>query len=129
LSEEISGLLIAAKRGYMAIAPATRDGGTNALAIPRPEQLTPCFGPQSFARHIGAANQMGIKPKVVLNERLGLDIDQPCDLFKFLDRKTVTATDRYLRSIGLPDLRCESSFNATTAGTFGSTSRSLRPAM
>lgn len=117
LSQDISGLLVAAKRGHIAIVPATRDGGTNALAISRPEQLKPCFGVQSFAHHVSAANQIGIKPKVVLNERLGLDIDQPGDLFQFLDRQTVTATDRYLRSIGVLERRRDVAFTVGTADT------------
>lgn len=117
LSEDLSGLLAAAKWGCMVIVPATRDGGTNALAIGRPEQLEPCFGPQSFGRHVNAANQIGIKPKVVLNERLGLDIDQPCDLFQFMDRKTTTATDRYLRSIDVSERRRNPAFTAAVADT------------
>lgn len=131
LSEDLSGLLAAAKRGCMAIVPATRDGGTNALAISRPEQLEPCFGAESFARHIDAAHRIGIKPKVVLNERLGLDIDQPGDLFQFLDRKTATATDRYLRSIGVSERRSDTAFTmtATDASIREPDSRFLRLAM
>jgi 2-phospho-L-lactate guanylyltransferase len=101
LSDNISGLLAAVEGEGIAIAPATRDGGTNALAISRPGQLEPCFGVQSFARHVRAANQLGIKPKIVQSARLGLDIDEPCDLFQFLAQKTSTATDSYLRSIGV----------------------------
>lgn len=118
LSEDISGLLAAAERGCVAIVPATRDGGTNALAISRPEQLEPCFGTHSFTRHVSAANQIGIKPKVVLNERLGLDIDQPGDLFRFLDRETATATDRYLRSIGVPERRRDAVLAVAAADVF-----------
>lgn len=118
LSEDISGLLVAAERGCVAIVPATRDGGTNALAISRPEQLEPCFGTHSFTRHVSAANQIGIKPKVVLNERLGLDIDQPGDLFRFLDRETATATDRYLRSIGVPERRRDAVLAVAAADAF-----------
>lgn len=115
LSEDISGLLAALKRGYMAIVPATRDGGTNALAINLPGQLELCFGAQSFARHVSAANQIGIKPKVVLNGRIGLDIDQPEDLFHFLQRNTATATDRYLRSIGAPERWHDAAFAVAPA--------------
>lgn len=117
LSADISSLLSAVKRGFIAIVPATRDGGTNALAISEPEQLEPCFGVQSFARHVSAANRIGIRPKVMLNERLGLDIDRPGDLFQFLDRKAVTTTDRYLRSIGVPERRGDTAFTLTTADT------------
>lgn len=115
LSRDLAGLLAAAERGCVSVVPATRDGGTNALAMSRPGQLEPCFGMQSFARHVSAANQIGIKPKVVLSERLGLDIDQPCDLFQFLARKTSTATDRYLRSIGVPERQSDPAFTVAMA--------------
>jgi len=102
-NEDISTLLDIAERGCVAIVPAPRDGGTNALALDWPERLEPCFGAQSFTRHVAAANHAGIKPVVVLNTRLGLDLDQPGDLFRYLDLRTSTATDRYLRSIALPE--------------------------
>lgn len=100
-SEDVSMLLDIAARGRVVIVPAPRDGGTNALAFDSPVRLEPCFGFQSFVRHIAAANRAGIKPAVVPSLRLGLDIDQPHDLFRFLDLRTSTATDRYLRAIDL----------------------------
>lgn len=99
--ETILTLLDIAACGRVAIVPATRDGGTNALALDSPDRLGSCFGSRSFARHIIAANDAGVKPVVVPNARLGLDIDQPDDLFRFLDLRTSTATDRYLRALGL----------------------------
>jgi 2-phospho-L-lactate guanylyltransferase len=105
MSEDIAALLGIVERGCVAIVPAPRDGGTNALAFDRPERIEPCFGPQSFVRHVASANRAGIKPAVVLNTRLGLDLDQPGDLFRFLDLRTSTATDRYLHAIALPQRR------------------------
>lgn len=98
---DIATVLAAARRGRIALAPASRDGGTNVLALDRTGRIVPCFGPDSFARHIGAANAARIRPVVVRNQRLGLDLDEPDHLVAFLDLATSTRTDGYLRSLGL----------------------------
>lgn len=101
LPADIAALFAAVKKAGVAIAPAPRDGGTNALACDVPGRIAPCFGPESFARHIQAANRGGIRPVVVVNGRLGLDLDEPRHLVEFLDSRTQTRTDTYLRSLGL----------------------------
>ncbi|MET4329157.1 2-phospho-L-lactate guanylyltransferase [Bradyrhizobium sp. i1.15.2] len=101
LSEDVSTLLQAAQGDAVVIVPAPRDGGTNAVAFSLARPLQPCFGPDSFARHIAAADRLGIKPILCSNARIGLDLDAPADLFNFLELNTTTATDRYLRSIDL----------------------------
>jgi 2-phospho-L-lactate guanylyltransferase len=98
---DIAALFSAAERSRIALAPAPEDGGTNALACDAAGRIAPCFGPDSFARHIEAANAAGIRPAVLLNQRLGLDLDEPRHLMLFLDRATSTQTDAYLRSLGL----------------------------
>lgn len=101
LPADIAALFAAVRKTGVAIAPAPRDGGTNALACDVPGRITPCFGPESFARHIQEANRGGIRPVVVMNGRLGLDLDEPRHLVEFLDSCTQTRTDTYLRSLGL----------------------------
>lgn len=103
LPADIAALFAAVKKAGVAIAPAPRDGGTNALACDVPGRIAPCFGPESFTRHIQAANRSGIRPVVVVNSRLGLDLDEPRHLVEFLDSRTQTRTDAYLRSLGLND--------------------------
>ncbi|WP_271610483.1 2-phospho-L-lactate guanylyltransferase [Bradyrhizobium sp. CCBAU 21359] len=105
LSEDVSTLLQAAEANAVVIVPAPRDGGTNAVAFTLARPLQPCFGPDSFARHMAAADRLGIEPIVCRNARIGLDLDAPADLFDFLDLNTSTATDRYLRSINLAQRR------------------------
>ncbi|MET4803921.1 2-phospho-L-lactate guanylyltransferase [Bradyrhizobium sp. LB11.1] len=101
LSEDVSTLLQAAQGDAVVIVPAPRDGGTNAVAFTLARPLQACFGPDSFARHIAAADRLGIDPILCRNARIGLDLDAPADLFDFLNLNTTTATDRYLRSINL----------------------------
>jgi len=100
-SVDIEALLAASRKSGVAIAPALHDGGTNALACDGPGRIAPCFGPSSFARHIQAANRNGLRPVVVPNGRLGLDLDEPHHLAEFLARRTDTRTDAYLRSLQL----------------------------
>jgi 2-phospho-L-lactate guanylyltransferase len=101
LPADIAALFAAVRKAGVAIAPAPRDGGTNALAYDVLGRIEPCFGPESFARHIQAANRSGIRPVVVANGRLGLDLDEPNHLAEFLCSHTQTLTDAYLRSLGL----------------------------
>lgn len=103
ISADIVALISAAERSRVALAAAPEDGGTNALACDRAGRISPCFGPDSFARHVAAANASGIRPAILLNQRLGLDLDEPHHLMQFLDRETSTQTDAYLRSLVLEE--------------------------
>lgn len=109
---DIAAVLAAARRGQVALVPASQDGGTNALALDRIGRIVPCFGPGSFARHVGVAGAAGIRPVVVQNRHLGLDLDEPDHLFAFLDLATPTHTDGYLRALGLEARRGSESGHA-----------------
>jgi 2-phospho-L-lactate guanylyltransferase len=67
-------------------APATvivpsRDGdGTNALLRTPPALFPSHFGPGSFAKHLGEAEQHGAHIKILRNEKLETDIDDWDDL-------------------------------------------------
>lgn len=102
---DVAALLSATERSYVALAAAPEDGGTNALACDAVGRILPCFGPDSLARHVAAANASGIRPLVLLNRRLGLDLDEPHHLMQFLDLATSTQTDAYLRSLKLEGRR------------------------
>lgn len=102
-SVDIESLLAASRKSGVAIAPALYDGGTNALACDSPGRIPPCFGPDSFSRHVRAANQVGLRPVIVMNARLGLDLDEPAQLVEFLAMHTDTHSDSYLRSLRLTD--------------------------
>jgi 2-phospho-L-lactate guanylyltransferase len=115
---DIVALFAAAERAQVALAPAPEDGGTNALACREVGRIAPCFGPNSFARHIATANAVGIRPVVLLNQRLGLDIDEPHHLRTFLERATSSQTDRYLRTLNL-GARSETSMGVTFPAGIG----------
>ena len=113
---DLAALFAAAQRMQVALAPAPEDGGTNALACDAVGRIAPCFGPDSFARHIAAANAAGIRPAVLLNQRLGLDLDEPHHLQAFLERSTPSRTDGYLRGL---ELGARNHMSAASAGAAG----------
>ena len=66
-----SGLVIVADR---------HGTGTNALVLSPPDAIEPSFGPDSFARHVGAAEAAQVPHRVVEIPGLALDVDTPGDL-------------------------------------------------
>lgn len=100
-SQDIHELFVAAKAHDVALAPASADGGTNGLALSSPSLMGPCFGIASFARHIEAAQSIGLSPAFVNNIRFGLDIDEPARLSEFLSIGGGTHAGRYLNAIGI----------------------------
>jgi 2-phospho-L-lactate guanylyltransferase len=72
------------KQAAVTLVPAGADGGTNALVCSPPDALPPCFGPDSFRRHVALAQQLGMQPCVLSLARLSRDIDRPEDLQAFL---------------------------------------------
>jgi 2-phospho-L-lactate guanylyltransferase len=62
------------------IAPAARDGGTNALLLNPADALAFQFGEASFARHCAAANGLNIPVTVYNSDTVTFDLDLPEDL-------------------------------------------------
>ncbi len=85
----------------VAVVPATRDRGTNVLAMRPTGAITFLYGPNSAARHVDAARRQAVKAITVEVPELGLDIDEPADLYAFLARPSDTETYRYLTSSGV----------------------------
>jgi 2-phospho-L-lactate/phosphoenolpyruvate guanylyltransferase len=77
---EVGLILDALGTAQVVVAPAARDGGTNALALARADLLTPCFGPDSARRHVALARTLGHAPTVLQLPGAGRDIDVPADL-------------------------------------------------
>jgi len=65
---------------YVVIVPDRRRSGTNALLCSPPAIIPPCFGADSFARHLAAAHSQGVEVRIVESGALALDIDELEDL-------------------------------------------------
>jgi 2-phospho-L-lactate/phosphoenolpyruvate guanylyltransferase len=71
--------LIDKGRGVLIVAD--RHGtGTNALVLSPPDLIEPSFGPDSFARHMGAAQAAQAPFRAEEVPGLALDVDTPADL-------------------------------------------------
>lgn len=82
------------------LAPALSDGGTNGLAMRRPDLIVPSFGGDSFARHQALARRAGIDCGIVRTEGLGHDIDCPDDLLFWSGSKKSSKTEAMLAEFG-----------------------------
>jgi 2-phospho-L-lactate guanylyltransferase len=69
------------------LAPSRDGDGTNAVLAAPPNVFPPSFGPGSFARHLAAAEAKGLGCRVVDLAGLGMDIDEPRDLWELIARK------------------------------------------
>jgi 2-phospho-L-lactate/phosphoenolpyruvate guanylyltransferase len=100
-ASELQAIVGALDRHHIAIAPAGRDGGTNALALRHPGLIEPQFGEHSFARHCAAANAGGLSCEIVHARGLGHDIDCPSDLVVDVEDAAGTRTFALLAEFGI----------------------------
>ncbi len=109
---EIRAVLAALRSSAVVAVPATRDGGTNILAVRPPAMLTPAFGQDSLARHLAAARTVGAEPRILSLNGAGHDIDVAADL-QFGDcegpaSRTRARLGRFLRaSLAMPAAQFE----------------------
>jgi 2-phospho-L-lactate guanylyltransferase len=96
---EFEAVLAATRRSPIVVVPATRDGGTNLLAIAPPLLMPPAFGPDSFARHVAAAHALGITPQILRLEGAGHDIDVAADLFIEAESSAARCTRAVMRQL------------------------------
>lgn len=66
------------------IVPAHDSRGSNAILCAPPDAVPLQFGNDSFRPHLAAARRLRIEPAVVRLPGIGLDIDHPADLGRFL---------------------------------------------
>lgn len=69
---------------FAVLVPSHDRLGTNALLLSPPDVIGLRFGHDSFSYHLRQAAGRGIPFRVVENARIGLDIDEPPDLERFL---------------------------------------------
>ena len=93
------------------IVPAWDERGSNAIVC-SPADLVPLrFGPNSFFPHLAAARRQGLKPTIVHQDGIALDIDEPADLAKFMGEPSDTRTRALLD-------RHRAQWNKTRAAVF-----------
>jgi 2-phospho-L-lactate guanylyltransferase len=87
-SEDIEQLLSQVSQGVMApfalLVPSHDRMGTNALLLAPPDIIGLRFGYDSFRYHMSRVTAQGLPLRIFENERIALDIDEPCDLERFL---------------------------------------------
>ena len=80
-ASDVHSVLQASRRQTsISLAPARRDGGTNAILVPQGIPFRPELGGKSFSRHISQAANMGISVAICYSPGLGFDLDTPDDL-------------------------------------------------
>jgi 2-phospho-L-lactate guanylyltransferase len=101
-ADEIS-LLLAMRRASpsFTIAPSHDDFGSNAVLVCPPTAVTLSFGDDSFYPHLRAAQACGIKPLIVRQHGIGLDIDRPDDILAFAQLRSRTRAQAFLERHGL----------------------------
>jgi 2-phospho-L-lactate guanylyltransferase len=101
-ADEIS-LLLAMRRASpsFTIAPSHDDFGSNAVLVCPPTAVTLSFGDDSFYPHLRAAQACGIRPLIVRQHGIGLDIDRPEDIWAFAQLRSRTRAQAFLERHGL----------------------------
>ena len=66
--------------GNVTLAPARRDGGTNAMLIPLGVNFQPELGRMSFSKHLAQAARLETSVAIAYSPGLGLDLDLVDDL-------------------------------------------------
>jgi 2-phospho-L-lactate guanylyltransferase len=79
-ADEVRELLERAPQQGVTIVPDRHGSGTNALLLSPPDAIAPSFGPDSFQRHLAAAQSSGLTHSVERLPSLALDIDTRGDL-------------------------------------------------
>lgn len=79
-SAAIETLLATGDEAAVVIVPDRKRIGTNALLCAPPDAIAPCFGPDSFQRHLAAVERAGLSARVLECDALALDLDTPEDL-------------------------------------------------
>lgn len=77
---EIDDLVSGAPPGPSLTIAGTRDGGTGCLLLSPPETVRPLFGAGSFARHLAAAREAGVRLSIVERRGFTHDLDTVDDL-------------------------------------------------
>lgn len=69
---------------FVLLVPSEERMGTNALLLSPPDVIKLRFGYDSFSCHLSEVIAQDLPVRILQNERIGLDIDEPKDLERFL---------------------------------------------
>jgi 2-phospho-L-lactate guanylyltransferase len=102
-ASDIESLFFALEAAPSAVIVPSCDGaGTNGLLRSPPDLFPSHFGPDSFALHVKEAERAGATIRIVRNDRIALDIDEPKDLRAAAERVSPhSATARLMQRLGL----------------------------
>ena len=101
-SREVSQLFAVHGSGAaVSMVPAHDHRGTNAILMTPADAFKPAFGNDSFKPHLAIARGLGIEPKVIELQGIGLDIDTPTDLNRLMQNPTHNRTWDFLADQGL----------------------------
>lgn len=79
-ARDVRGIVNAAIKAQVVIAPDRARGGTNALLLRPPDSLPFAFGPDSFERHLRLARERGLSTTVCERPNIAFDLDTTGDL-------------------------------------------------
>ena len=101
-ADEISRVLALRRASpSFTIVPSHDDFGSNAVLVCPPTAVPLTFGDDSFYPHLRAAQARGIKPLIVRQHGISLDIDRPEDIWTFARLRSRTHAQAYLEQHGL----------------------------
>ncbi len=102
--DEIS-LMLALRRSApsFTIVPSHDDFGSNAILVCPPAAVPLSFGDDSFYPHLRSAQACGIRPLIVRQHGISLDIDRPEDIAAFAQLRSRTHTQAFLERHGLAE--------------------------
>lgn len=90
--------------GRGVVCAISRDGtGTNAMLLCPPDVIATAFGVDSLARHMAAAEAVGVESTLVTAPGLMLDVDTPDDLAALLRHPAGTRAGFLCRALGIAD--------------------------
>jgi 2-phospho-L-lactate guanylyltransferase len=96
---ELERAIASHSKGAAVISPATADGGTGAIVLTASDPFRFRFGAESFRKHIAAAHEAGLQPRVLTAETLGFDLDRPADVKALLARAGGGRTAAFLATL------------------------------
>lgn len=103
-TDDFDAVIRALSLSPIVLSPATSDGGTNMLAMRSGSFISPCFGEDSFTRHMASARLKGLECGIVRSWGLGHDIDRPDDLFRSISSlNSPSETAKFLTELNVAD--------------------------